>query len=321
VTSNIHFPADGAPGPIWRFLISALLVFVAYLIVGIILGISFNLLGLHPGIYLTMFLASILTLAAILGIYKVLCTVMDDKPLAFVGLAFHSRWKAELFHGAVLGAAMMIAVAALERVFGGTTYSWMLFASASPAHVLKWALFSLVIFSAAGACEELTFRGYPFQRLVDSIGPAGGVAVFAALFGLVHLGNYAHTWLSTLNTALVGVGLAVAYLRTRSLWLPIGLHVAWNFFQGYVFGFPVSGTLLPVDLVRPEYPAGAWLTGGAYGPEASLLSTGVIVLGTVYLLFSKSIYVSQEMKKLVFASGPAGGSGAAAPGSPEGGPG
>jgi membrane protease YdiL (CAAX protease family) len=301
VTGKIHFSANEPLRPIWRFVISALIVFVAYLSVGIILGIIFNLLHLEPNLLLVLFLANLLMLAALLGIYKMLCTLLDDKPLAFVGLGFRGRWKAELARGFALGAIMVLAVAALERAFGLANFFLMPQAAATEQQVLMWAFFSLILFSVAGTAEELTFRGYPFQRLADSLGPAAAVAVFAALFGAAHLGNSSHTWISTCNTMLVGVAFAVAYLRTRSLWLPVGLHVSWNIVQGFALGFPVSGILLPVALVRPEYHGADWLTGGSYGPEGSLLATGVIVLGTVYLLLSKSIYVSKEMRVLVFA--------------------
>jgi membrane protease YdiL (CAAX protease family) len=301
VTGKGFFTADEPPRPIFRFLLSAFLVFCAYLGTGIFFGIVFRLFGLLPDLYLSLFLVELLLAVVLIALYKLFCGVIDDKPLAFVGLAFHGRWKAELGMGIALGAIMILAIGLLEGVLGVADFSWMLSAAASPRHILIWAVFSLVLFCVAGTAEELSFRGYPFQRLVDSIGPVGAVVVFSALFGLVHLGNRSHTWLSTINTMLVGVTLSVAYLRTRALWLPIGLHVSWNVFQGYALGFPVSGIMLPAALARPEIHGALWLSGGSYGPEGSLLSTGVITLGTVYLLLSKRIYVSNEMRELVLA--------------------
>jgi membrane protease YdiL (CAAX protease family) len=304
VTGKDFFTADEPPRPIFRFLLSASLVFCAYLGTGIFLGVVSRIFGLQPDIYLSLFLVELLLVAVLIGLYKLFCHVLDDKPLAFVGLAFHGRWKAELGMGFALGALMILSVGLLEGLFGAADFSWMLSAAASPRHILIWAVYSLVLFCVAGTAEELSFRGYPFQRLVDSIGPVGAVVVFSALFGLVHLGNTSHTWISTINTMLVGVTLSVAYLRTRALWLPIGLHVSWNIFQGYALGFPVSGFMLPAALARPEIHGALWLSGGSYGPEGSLLSTGVIILGTVYLLLSKRIYVSKEMRELVLAAVP-----------------
>jgi membrane protease YdiL (CAAX protease family) len=199
-----------------------------------------------------------------------------------------------------LGTLMILAVAALERAFSAADFSWGAFVEGGAQQTAAWAVFSVVIFSVAGTSEELSFRGYPFQRLADSVGPIGATAAFAVLFGLVHLGNTSHTWISTCNTMLVGVTFAVAYFRTRALWLPVGMHVSWNFVQGFVLGFPVSGILLPQSLVRPQIHGADWLTGGAYGPEGSLLAAVVFVAATVYLLLSKRIYVSREMRELVF---------------------
>jgi hypothetical protein len=108
---------------------------------------------------------------------------------------------------------------------------------------------------------------------------------------------------ATVNTALVGIPFSIAYLRTRMLWLPIGMHLAWNFVQGFVLGLPVSGVRAPVSILRGEATGSKLLTGGEYGPEAGLLATGIIIVATGYLAFSKSIYVSEETRALVF--GPA----------------
>jgi len=110
------------------------------------------------------------------------------------------------------------------------------------------------------------------------------------------LRNPFQNWISTLNTALVGVLLAICYLRTRALWLPLGIHFAWNFVQGYVLGFPVSGIALQHSIFQAKIIGPAYLTGGAYGPEGSILSLGVIAAGTIYFFVSRRIYPSREMQ-------------------------
>ena len=109
--------------------------------------------------------------------------------------------------------------------------------------------------------------------------------------------------MSTLNTALIGVPFAVAYLRTRSLWMPIGMHFIWNFLLGFLLGLPVSGLLVPASVLTARVGGPVWMTGGEYGPEGGVLVTGAILLVTVYVSFTKSIYTSDKMKALVF--GPA----------------
>jgi membrane protease YdiL (CAAX protease family) len=246
----------------------------------------------------TVLWITLLTFPALLGAFKLLTAVFDGRPLGTVGLAFRGRWLRELGLGLLIGAVMILLVAALEGLLGAARFT---LAGVPPARLLHWAAGLLLFGFIAAANEELIFRGYPFQRLVEAAGAAGAVGLCSVLFGAVHLGIPHHTWISTLNTAVVGIPLAVAYLRTRLLWLPIGIHFAWNFVQGFLLGLPVSGVEVPYPLLRAEVSGNLLLTGGNYGPEASLLTTVVVILAAGYLGFSKRIYLSEETKALVFA--------------------
>ena len=113
------------------------------------------------------------------------------------------------------------------------------------------------------------FRGYPFQHLEQGIGAIGAIAVFSVLFGAVHLANPGASLWGLVNTILIGVLLAISYLRTRALWLPWGIHFGWNFALGVLFGLPVSGLRLFNVVVRTTVSGPNWVTGGSYGVEAS----------------------------------------------------
>lgn len=271
------------------------MIVFAHLAVGIVLGSSSGVFGWEPE--LVMLWGSSLILLALLALFKLLTAVFENKPLASIGLAFHRRWKTELGIGLFLGAAAILAVAALERVSGLAHFSLN---SISAGQVLAGGAYYCVLFAIAAAGEEITFRGYPFQRLIESVGPAWAVAILSVAFGLMHLGNPSHSWLSTLNTALIGIPLAVAYLRTRALWLPLGIHFAWNFALGYGLGLPVSGIHFSNTLLRADVHGIVQMTGGNYGPEGSWLTTGVVVLITLYILFSQRIYITPEMRALAF---------------------
>jgi hypothetical protein len=117
------------------------------------------------------------------------------------------------------------------------------------------------------------------------------------LFGLAHLQNPAATPLSTANTVLVGVLLALCYLKTRGLWLPFGLHFGWNFWLGYVFSLPVSGIELSQRLFTVRLGEPVWLSGGAYGPEGSLLTTVAILTACFWLVRTRWLTVSPAMAK------------------------
>ena len=156
---------------------------------------------------------------------------------------------------------------------------------------------ALLLFAAAN--EELLFRGYAFQRLAASVGALWAVLITSALFGAGHLLNPSATPLSTANTVLAGVLLSLAYLKTRALWLPIGLHWAWNFTMGPILGLPVSGLNISPTLFRSEAAGPTWLAGGVYGPEGGLILTLVCLAATLWLARSRKIAPSPAMKEVL----------------------
>lgn len=297
------FLVNGRIRPIWRAFISFFVVIpLLPFVVNILLGVILPVLGIKPGTVALFALTSALALMFLLGLYKIFTAVLEGRPLGSVGLAFCGRWQIELTMGLALGGVMILSVASLERLFGLAHFS---LSSLPASQTLRAGVAMIILLLIAATTEELAFRGYPFQRLVEAVGPVPAVAVFSILFGMMHLANPSATPISTFNTILVGVPLAVAYLRTRALWLPIGLHFSWNLMQGYVLGLPISGMDFPSSLLKAEVAGPLWLTGGAYGPEGSVIATGVIILATGYLLFSKSIYTTKEMRDLVFGPAPA----------------
>jgi len=294
------FIVDGRLRPLWRFFLAVVLLLAAYLVAGEAVGVAYLALGHPPGRVAAFFWGALSTLLAVLAAFKLLTAVFERRPLGSVGLAFHGRWWRELGHGVAIGAVMISIVAGLEWAGGLAQFSF------APQPLLRAAGLTFLLLLLAAINEEATFRGYPFQRLVESITPVGAIGVTSALFGLMHLGNPHHTWFSTANTMLVGIPLAVAYLRTRSLWMPIGIHFIWNFLMGFLLGLPVSGLTFPVSVITARVRGAAWLTGAEYGPEGGGLATVVIVAATFYLVFSKWIYMTEEMRTLVFDPVPAG---------------
>ena len=175
--------------------------------------------------------------------------------------------------GALLGAVLFSIVYAamalggyLHQVrFGGLAGFWSPLATAV----------------GAGVGEELLFRGVIFRLTEERLGTAAALIVSSLLFGLVHAANVGATPVSTAAIALeAGALLGIAYSASRSLWLPIGLHFGWNFTEGGIFGTAVSGGqsrgLLDSVLSGPNL-----MTGGSFGPEASLIAVAVSLTATV----------------------------------------
>jgi membrane protease YdiL (CAAX protease family) len=160
--------------------------------------------------------------------------------------------------------------------------------------VLKNTLLFFIIFILVGWTEELLSRGYHLQTIASGLNLFWGVLLSSAIFGILHIFNPGANWASTLGIFLAGLFFAYAYIRTRQLWLPIGMHLGWNFFEGAVFGFPVSGLdIYPLMRIQVQGPE-LW-TGGAFGPEAGLIVIPALILGAflVYLYSRKRPKESQ----------------------------
>ncbi len=136
----------------------------------------------------------------------------------------------------------------------------------------------------AGFVEEIITRGVIFRITEESLGTWLAMVISALFFGLSHIFNPESSWFAALCIAVeAGILLAAAFITTRRLWLPIGLHFAWNFTQGGIFGVPVSGGrvrgFLESSLSGPEP-----LSGGKFGAEASIFAVLVCTSMAIYLL-------------------------------------
>ena len=199
-------------------------------------------------------------------------------PLASMGLGRRPGWRGEFALGAAIGWGGLVACVLPVALFGGLSVAYH-----ASAHSFLMLLVDLVALALGALAEEVVFRGYPFQRLIEASGPVTATLLISVIFGLLHLSNPDATWASTLATILAGWLMAVAYLRTRALWLGWGVHFAWNAAMGVLFGLPLSGltTFSPVISTYTRGPV--WLTGGGYGPEGSATAI-VALLGMMVVL-------------------------------------
>ncbi len=143
-------------------------------------------------------------------------------------------------------------------------------------------VFVTILLAAGVAGEELFFRGYGFQHLLATIGPYATVLPVGVVFALLHGSNPSFNSIALANTAGFGILFGYAYLRSRDLWLPMGLHFGWNFTLP-LFGVNLSGLKMKVTGYEMAWTAGDLWSGGAYGPEASLLTSAVLVALFVFV--------------------------------------
>ena len=207
---------------------------------------------------------------------------IDRRPVIDLGL----RWRPlDAGAGALVGSGAIGLVALLESASGAADY-----AVHTPRASSVALIYVAVFFVGVAVQEELVFRGYQLLNLTEGLtsahrSPAKAAAwatlTSASVFGLAHAGNAGATLLSTLQVAVAGGSLlAVGFLLTGELGFSIGLHFAWNYAQ-CVLGMPVSGFVIAEAQLLTRTPHGSdWLTGGAFGPEASVLGLVAMLVGT-----------------------------------------
>ena len=223
---------------------------------------------------------------------------VDRTPAAAFGVTLHERWRRDLGAGLIVAGGMMAVFAGMAGILS----DWGAAAPASPDASWQSVLLTAALLGVAAANEELVYRGYPLQALIAAVGPAAAVGLMSALFGLGHHLNPNATWLGTTNTFLAGVLLSVAYLRTRSLWLPYGIHIGWNLLLGVVFGLPVSGVRLH-SVWSTQVDGPQWLTGGPFGPEGGVLATIAIIAAAVFLIRTPWVEVSPGVRAALAPGG------------------
>ena len=211
---------------------------------------------------------------------------VDRRRFADFGFGVDRDWWVDLGFGFGLGAALMTLVFLLELALGWVVVTGTF---APRGSFLSGFLAVLALFLVVGVQEELLARGYLLTNVCEGLrgwlgdrgSTAVAVVVSSAVFGALHLGNPNATLVSTLSISFAGVMLAVGYVLTDELAIPIGLHISWNLFQGAVYGFPVSGLGIDVAVVAVSQRGPDLWTGGAFGPEAGLLGIAAIALGTL----------------------------------------
>jgi membrane protease YdiL (CAAX protease family) len=207
---------------------------------------------------------------------------LDRRSLASLGLQRRPGWVSESLVGFVLGAVLMTLVFGAELGLGAYRLRAFAWQQHSPDTILAALGVSFAGFVVVAFYEELVVRGYILQNLAAVWGTPAGLIVSSGIFALAHLFNPGAGPVSSIGLFFAGLLLAAGYLASGRLWLPMGLHLSWNLFQGPVFGFPVSG-LRTTGLVSLETVGPDLLTGSAFGPEASLVGVAVSLLGLAFL--------------------------------------
>ena len=185
--------------------------------------------------------------------------------------------------GLAVGAVFMLAVTLVMMLFG--LYRIIAVHADDPLPLVT--AFFLFLYVAVG--EEILFRGVLFRWIDEKWGFVAALVVSSLLFGFMHYGQPGATWWSSLAIAIeAGLLLGAAYKYSGTLWLPIGIHWAWNFVQGNIFGFEVSGGDAGKALLQATVSGPDILTGGSFGAEASVITVVLGLALSLWYLLRKS---------------------------------
>jgi hypothetical protein len=222
-----------------------------------------------------------------LGANVLTLAIFDRRPLVDIGLRLVAASGRHFLFGLSLGggAAAVILIAPLLVGLGH------LQPRVQPYFAWPNLVFYLITLFFAAAGEEMIFHGYAFQILVEKIGPFAAVVPVGVLFGLAHAANPNVTLLGVLNTVIWGILLGCAFLRSRDLWLPIGMHFGWNAVLP-LFGVNLSGLTIEISRYYYKWDLPSLWSGGAYGPEGGLLTTIFATL-LIYALFHAPVRPQQ----------------------------
>ena len=264
--------------PFWKWLLLLIAGFLLFMLAyglssvpGVLDSVTGVLLGLQAILY-------VLTSSGLLALYG--CWWRWTEKQKAKDIPMH-RLAGDTALGFGIGILFFILVTGFIALLGGyridgINWNW------------KCLIQNLFMFLAVAVGEEVLFRGIVFRMIDDRWGTAVGLIASALIFGFVHITNSNATVWSSLAIAVeAGLLLGAAYKWSGTLWLPIGIHWSWNYFQGPIFGFAVSGNGTQ-SLITPVIQGSDWLTGGSFGAEASIPAFALgLALAIVFLLLPR----------------------------------
>ncbi len=202
----------------------------------------------------------------------------DKKPIREIGLINIKKGYTDLMKGLILGAISLIMV---FLILLATKNISLINPLTKP--IFSWSLLSgFILFIFVGINEEMFARGYCMTVLKQTGNKWIVITVSALIFALLHSFNPSMSLLSYLNLFLFGLFTAYMFIKSGNLWLSIGYHITWNYFEGNVFGFQVSGQVAN-GLYNVHNQANNIINGGNFGPEGGLVVTFILFIGFIYM--------------------------------------
>lgn len=260
----------------------AVLLFVAFISTGVLAGMAGGLFRLTSADSATVdqTLLNSVTLALFIfeGVGLALTLLfrryIDRRPVKSLGFQWQT-FQPDALTGFCLGLALLGAGSLV--LLATNNLEW------TDVHFAATDLFAgLVLMVLIAFTEEMVFRGYILNNLMESMNKWVALGISAVLFTFAHGSNPGITFIAVINLVLAGLLLGINFIYTRNIWFAICFHFSWNFLQGPVLGYQVSG--LPLQSVlQPSLQGPWWLTGGSFGMEGSFIATGLLLFALLLL--------------------------------------
>lgn len=270
------------------------LVISSLLIVGAISVVSQFAMGDSSRSFLPLVIPFSLSAATAIVLSLVFGKYLEGLRAGALGLSLNRRAGTDLLLGGVIGSCAITTGVIIGWAAGSFSLERNFAATAND--IASTLGYTFLIFLVGAVSEEVLFRGYLLQTFVREEKAAVGIVFTSLLFALAHGQNPGAGRFSLINTFIAGVWFALAYMKTRNIWFPLGIHLMWNWLQGPIFGINVSGIkeLNPHPLLRSTDLGPEWLTGGPYGIEGGAACTAVLIIFILLLYFMPDWRRSEE---------------------------
>ena len=290
----------------WRFAIFVLSFIALGAVIGgaVVAVFSETPIDFSPGTLLFILVNSAVSLFIALFLGWLWGWVLEDLPFRALGAWLTKNWLKDLVWGLIFGALALALACLIAVAFGGLSFRFN--QSHGAAAILLTLGVSAAVFTVAAAFEEALFRGYILQTFARARLAWLAIILTSAFFAFAHANNPNATAFSVVNTGLAGVWLGAAYLKTRNLWFPFGVHLAWNWMQGAFFGIEVSGlqNLITAPFLQEIDTGPVWLTGENYGIEGGVACTVALLVSTAAIWFAPFLKPTEEMLALTSTEKP-----------------
>ncbi len=268
----------------WRLLIFVLLAAIPFVTIQVLLAVA----GFRPNLAYGLPPTVILVAEGV----EFLCPFfaawvmshLENKSLRDYGLPAREAFGRSFWVGAGIGLIALSVLMVGIRLGQGFYFGGLALGAKG---ILYFGVMWAIAFLAVGFAEEFLFRGYALATLSDGIGFWPAAIVLSGLFGAVHLHNLGENPTGALSAGLVGLLFCFSLRRSGSLWFAIGLHLAWDYGESFIYSVPNSGTLVQGHLLNSHFQSGSpsWLTGGSVGPEGSVFV--FIVLAILFVVVDR----------------------------------